>query len=381
MMRVRLKSFPSKGLPQNVWPGPDAPSRHFFVGTAGPARDCSSNGRFGVRRTRTLIEIENLGRTYRVHRKEAGLKASLRALFFRQWTYKHALRSISLRVGEGEILGLVGANGAGKTTLVKILAGIIQPDPGGRARVLGFIPGERHDDFRRQISLIMGQKAQLWWDLPAADSFLLLREIYQIEPARFDRNLKYLSAALEVDSQLSVQLRRLSLGERMKMELIAALLHEPRVVFLDEPTIGLDLSAQRAIRNFILEYRQRHRPAMIVTSHYMEDIERLCRRIAILREGQIVYDGPLARIVQDYARHKVISARLQSLTRRPRIPAGLGTILSYENGFLRLQTPRAKAADAASYLLGRLPVIDLNIEEEEIGTIIERIQRNGQGYA
>ena len=222
-----------------------------------------------------MIQANSIKKIYQIHEKEAGFKASLRSLFNRKWKDKVALNGVSLEVNEGEILGLVGANGAGKTTLVKILAGIIHPTE-GEASILGFRPWERQNEFRRQIALIMGQKASLWWDLPAGDCFLLLKEIYQLSDSQFKESLDELSTALGVTDQLKTQIRRLSLGERMKMELMAALLHRPRVVFLDEPTIGLDLTAQKAIRNFLLDYRTRYRPAMILTSHYMEDIERRC---------------------------------------------------------------------------------------------------------
>ncbi len=222
---------------------------------------------------------------------------------------KKSFNGVSLKVSPGEIVGLVGANGAGKTTLVKILAGIVHPTS-GEARVLGHVPWERHNDFRKQIALVMGQKAQLWWDLPAEDCFLLLKEIYRIPEKRYREKLDSLVYSLGVQGQLNTQIRRLSLGERMKMELIATLLHDPKVVFLDEPTIGLDLTAQRAIRDFILKYSQEHQPAVILTSHYMEDIERLCKRIIIMREGEFVYDGPLAKISGHLALHKVVTAKL-----------------------------------------------------------------------
>jgi ABC-2 type transport system ATP-binding protein len=247
--------------------------------------------------------------------------------------------------------------------------------------VLGFTPWERDNRFRQQIALIMGQKAQLWWDLPAADCFLLLKEIYQIPEGRYRSTLEYLAAALEVGDELQVQIRRLSLGERMKMELIAALLHSPRVVYLDEPTIGLDLTAQRAIRDFILRYRAEHRPAMILTSHYMEDIARLCRRIIILREGEIVFDGSLAKVASEYAEHKIITAHL----RKEEAPAGgpdglrsLGVVEEATEDLVRLRVPRGRVAETAAELLRRWPVADLAIEEVDIGTVIERIQRARQ---
>jgi ABC-2 type transport system ATP-binding protein len=224
----------------------------------------------------------------------------------------------------------------------------------------------------------MGQKAQLWWDLPAADCFLLLKEIYEIPDEAYRSRLDYFATALEVERELEVQIRRLSLGERMKMELIAALLHAPRVVYLDEPTIGLDLTAQRTIREFILRYRTEHRPAMILTSHYMEDIERLCRRIVILREGEIVFDGALEKVISEYASHKVITAHLRKDAPGTASPDGVGDLGLVEESTpdrVRLRVERAAVADAAAELLRRLPVLDLAIEDVDIGTVIERIQR------
>jgi len=322
-----------------------------------------------------MIEVDALSKTFTTHRKDPGLWGSIRSLFRREKVLKHAVREATFRVGEGEIVGLVGANGAGKTTLIKMLAGIIHPTRGD-ARVLGFRPWERDNRFRRQIALIMGQKAQLWWDLPAADSFLLLKEIYGVPDDRCRANLDYLARVLDVTGQLTIPVRRLSLGERMKMELIAALRHGPRVVSLDAPTIGLDLTAQRAIRDFILAYREEHRPAMILTSHYMEDIERLCKRLIILREGEIVYDGSLAGVVEKYADHKVVTAHLRKTNgavSREGLEA-LGRVDACDDVTIRLRVPRGRVAEAAAELLRRYPVADLAIEEVEIGTLIEKIQ-------
>lgn len=327
-----------------------------------------------------MISVRSLSKDFEVHRKAPGLLGSMRSLVKRDKIVKHAVREVSFEVAEGEILGLIGANGAGKTTLVKMLAGIIHPTA-GEATVLGFTPWERSNAFRRQIALIMGQKAQLWWDLPAADCFLLLREIYQIPRARYEADLAKLAALLRVEDELQIQIRRLSLGERMKMELIAALLHSPKVVYLDEPTIGLDLAAQRAIRDFILEYQRERSPAMIVTSHYMEDIERLCERIVILRRGEVVYDGSLERVVEDYTENKIVSAQLAAARdetgtdgagRREELER-LGEVLKLSDLEVTLCVPRGNVAEAAGWLLEHLPVSDLQIEEEAVGTIIERI--------
>ena len=324
-----------------------------------------------------MIEVCKLTKTFRVHKKDPGLAGSVRALFHRKYVEKTAVREVSFTVSEGEIVGLVGANGAGKTTIVKMLAGIIYPTA-GEASVLGFVPWERDNRFRRQIALIMGQKAQLWWDLPAADCFLLLKEIYQIPESEYRAALDYLAGVMDVRDQMQIQIRRLSLGERMKMELIAALLHSPRVVYLDEPTIGLDLTAQRSIRDFLLQYRADHRPAMILTSHYMEDIERLCQRIIILREGEMVFDGAIDEVVAQYAEHKVITAHLakngSSTVNRQTLEA-LGHVEAINDEFVRVRVPRARVAEAAGDLLRQLTVSALAIEEIDIGTIIERIQR------
>src|SRR5436190_10742383 len=256
-----------------------------------------------------MIEADHLSKTFRVPKKAPGFVGSLKSLFRRRTTEVAAVRDVSFRVEEGEILGLIGANGAGKTTLVKMLAGIVHPS-GGRGSVLGFDPWQRDNRFRSQIALVMGQKAQLWWDLPAADSLLLLKEIYRLPDAQFRASVDELVDVLDARKHLEIPVRKLSLGERMKMALVAALVHRPPAVFLDEPTIGLDVSAQRAIRDFILAYRERRRPAMILTSHYMDDIERLCRRIVILKDGQVVYDGALSDVVARYAGHKVVTAKL-----------------------------------------------------------------------
>ena len=328
-----------------------------------------------------MIQVDQLAKTFVTYRKEAGLGGSLRALFKREKVVRHAVKGVSLVVGEGEIVGLVGPNGAGKTTLVKMLAGIVHPTSGD-ARVLGYRPWERDNRLRRQIALIMGQKAQLWWDLPAGDSFLLLKEIYRLPDAEYRASLDELATTLGVTAHLGVPLRRLSLGERMKMELVAALLHKPRVVYLDEPTIGLDVTAQRAIRDFLLAYRERHRPAMILTSHYMEDIARLCRRIVVIRDGAFVYDGPIDRVVRRYAPDKVVTVLLDLGPGDP-VPSldgdVPGRVIESSRDRIRVAVPRAQVTQAAQRLLSRLPVADLTIEETDIGDVVERIFRESGG--
>lgn len=323
-----------------------------------------------------MIEVDNLTKVFRIHKKKPGLINSAKALFHREWIENTALNGVSLSIDKGEIVGLVGANGAGKTTLVKILSGIIHPD-GGTARVLGENPWERRNSFRKQIALIMGQKAQLWWDLPAGDSFLLLREIYSLPKDEFHKRLNRLTETLDVTDKMDIQLRRLSLGERMKMELIAALLHNPSVVFLDEPTIGLDITAQRAIRQFISEYREENEPAMILTSHYMEDIETLCKRIIIIRKGDIVYDGPLADVVEKHSPGKIITATVNESCNIDQftIPSELGIITKNDECQVTMQVPRSSLTPATSYIMEKLAISDLAIEEPDISTIIESIMR------
>jgi ABC-2 type transport system ATP-binding protein len=237
-----------------------------------------------------VIETKDLNRVYKTYRRAEGGWNALKAFFNRQTELKTALRPTSLSIESGQIVGLVGANGAGKTTLLKILSGLIYPS-GGEVSVLGFRPFERKAEFLRQISILLGQKAQLWWDLPAADSFNLLANIYDLDQAKAKKDWMNLAERLNCSDQLYVQLRRLSLGERMKMELIGALLHRPRVLFLDEPTIGLDVLAQNTIRQFLEEYVTEHQPTIILTSHYMDDISRLADRLLLISQGEIVYDG------------------------------------------------------------------------------------------
>jgi ABC-2 type transport system ATP-binding protein len=330
-----------------------------------------------------MIDVRNLSKTFRVPKKAPGLRGSLKGLFRREWVEKRAVVDVSFSVGEGEIVGLIGENGAGKTTLVKMMAGIVHPTS-GTVRVLGTDPWDREDSFRRRIALVMGQKAQLWWDLPAADGFLLLKEIYRLDEAEYRESLAELTRILGVEKDLHVQVRRLSLGERMKMELVAALLHRPKVVFLDEPTIGLDVTAQRAVREFVLAYRERRRPATILTSHYMDDIERLCARVVILKAGAVVYDGPLSQVVARYADHKVVTVHLEKGS-VPAARAGgtddLGETIESSDGLWKVRVPRAKTAAVASEILRRFDVLDLTIEEPDVSTIVEKIFRERGGTA
>ncbi len=322
-----------------------------------------------------MIQVKNLSKTFKVHTKEPGFLGSLKSLFSRKYITKQALKDINLTVNPGEIIGLIGSNGAGKTTLTKILSGIIHPSS-GEVSVVGFDPWKKDNRYRRQMSLIMGQKAQLWWDLPAMDGFLLLKEIYKIPDQEFRESVDYLSQCLMVQDQLKVQVRKLSLGERMKVELIAALLHKPKVVFLDEPTIGLDLLAQKAVRKFIKEYREKHKPIMILTSHYMEDIEELCERVVIMKEGTFIFDGSIQKIKQEYATNRLIRASI-SLEDFDKAKALYfeHCETSFQGGIITIYAPKELAIEVSKSLMNSISVIDLSIQEEDIGSIIEEIMK------
>jgi ABC-2 type transport system ATP-binding protein len=242
------------------------------------------------------INASQLSRVYSTYRRQEGSWNAVKGFFRRNLEYKTALKPTSLTIGSGEIVGLVGANGAGKTTLLKILSGLIYPSS-GEVSVLGFKPYERKSEFLRQISILLGQKAQLWWDLPAADSFNLLANIYSLDVTQAKRDWQALAERLNCTEQLHIQLRRLSLGERMKMEIIGSLLHRPRVLFLDEPTIGLDVLSQKTIRTFLQEYVKVHQPTIILTSHYMDDISQLADRLLLISQGALVYDGAVMDFV------------------------------------------------------------------------------------
>jgi ABC-2 type transport system ATP-binding protein len=304
-----------------------------------------------------MIQVKHLRKTFTSHVKEPGLKGSFKSLFSREVRTKDALKSVNLEIKQGEIIGLIGANGAGKTTLIKILSGIVHPSS-GEATVMGYVPWERSNEYRRQMALIMGQKNQVWWDLPALDSFLLLKEIYQIPQAQYKYNIEFLAETLMIKDQLRTQVRKLSLGERMKVELMAALLHNPKVIFLDEPTIGLDISAQKAVRVFLRQYQTEFKPITILTSHYMEDIKELCPRVVIIKEGEFVYDGSLSNIQAMMGDEKVLSVTTQDKT-------------------FKVSIPRRELSSKTHQIFEENDVLDLNIQDPSIEDVIESIMRNG----
>jgi ABC-2 type transport system ATP-binding protein len=322
------------------------------------------------------IEAVHLAKHYSVHRKEPGLSGSIKSLLRRRSMAVKAVDDVSFRVDEGEMVGFLGPNGAGKTTTLKLLSGLLHPTA-GEARVLGYVPWRRETAYLKQLSLVMGQKNQLWWDIPAMDTFLLNKEIYEIPNATFRRVLADLTDLLDLDQVLHVQVRKLSLGERMKCELAAALLHSPRVLFLDEPTIGLDVVMQKKIRDFVRGYRQRYGATMLLTSHYMDDVKELCDRVIIVDHGHVIYDGALEQIVARYAGYRVLVATFE----RPVSPAALapiGEVAAHEPLKATLHVPRQEVSARAAQLLSSFPTADLTIEEPEIDDIIRQVFA-GQG--
>lgn len=247
-----------------------------------------------------IIEVKNLSKTFKIYKKEPGIGGALKALFSRKYEQKTAVSDVSFSIEEGELIGFIGPNGAGKTTTLKMLSGLLYPS-GGSISVLGYKPFDRKKDFLKQISLVMGQKNQLWWDLPPMDTFLLNKEIYEISDADFKTRVEELSTLLDVKEIMHVQVRKLSLGQRMKCELMAALLHRPKILFLDEPTIGLDVVIQEKLRDFIKEYNLKYKVTILLTSHYMRDVKHLCKRVVVINYGDIIYDGDLNQLMKRYA--------------------------------------------------------------------------------
>ncbi len=322
------------------------------------------------------IKVQGLSKSFKVATKEPGLAGSIKSLVRRKYIEKVALKNVPLTVKQGEMVGLIGANGAGKTTLVKILAGIIHPSHGD-VSVLGFNPWDRNDELRRQMALIMGQKAQLWYDLPALDSYMLLKEIYQIDDSLYKSQIEFLGDVLNIKDQLKVQVRKLSLGERMKVELMGALLHRPNVVYLDEPTIGLDLMAQKAVRGFLKNYQKEFNPIILLTSHYMEDIKELCQRVILIKAGELIYDGALATIQKNFGEQKRVSLSLDQMPEpRPVIDSSLGSFEWQEDKVI-LSTTRQNLNTAMEYSMKLFTPNDITIQDPSIEEVIESYLRKG----
>ncbi len=320
-----------------------------------------------------VIEVEGLAKEYRVYDKPEGLWASVRGLFHRESRTIAALRGVDLQVRRGEFLAMLGPNGAGKTTFLKLLSGIITPTR-GTARVLGHVPWERTDDFRRRFALVMGQKNQLWWDLPAAESFRLHQEIYRIEPARFTRIRDELVEMLDVGRLLGQPVRELSLGERMKLELVAALLHEPEVLFLDEPTIGLDVVAQHTIHEFLQTVQRQRAVTVILTTHYMKDVAALCERVVVVTRGSILYDGSLEQIVDRFTSHKVVTLDFESAPPLAQIER-FGFPCEVRGPRVTLRIDRTRIAAVLPQLLADRQIRDVSVEDVPLEEIVASLFR------
>jgi ABC-2 type transport system ATP-binding protein len=318
-----------------------------------------------------MIHVENLTKVFRTHIKQPGLLHSISSLFNREYTEYVAADSVSFSIEEGALVGMLGANGAGKTTTLKMLSGLLQPSS-GKATVMGYIPWERKNEFRRNFSLVMGQRNQLWWDLPAADSFLLNKEMYRISHQDYTMRLRSMSERLDIADKLHVQVRKLSLGERMKCELIGALLHYPKVVFLDEPTIGLDIVAQHALREFIAEFNKEQGTTIILTSHYMDDIEALCKRVILMDEGRIQYDGALNELVDEFSGEKILTIMFDQELSLSDIPYA-EYLSEMGKDHITFKVPKHQIASITSFFLSQFSVRDITISEMPVEEVIRVI--------
>ena len=319
------------------------------------------------------IEVTHLTKAFRTYKKQPGFGGAVRGLFRRKYEQTVAVKEVSFTVEPGELVGFLGPNGAGKTTTLKMLAGLLYPTSGS-ARVLGYVPWERQDGYRRQFALLLGQKNQLWWDLPASESFELNSRIYGLSAETMQRTVAEMSELLAVRDKLNVSVRELSLGERTKMELIASLLHQPKVLFLDEPTIGLDVVSQKVVREFLREHNAKQKTTILLTSHYMADIQALCERVIIIDHGTIFFDGRLSEVVDRFADSKLVTIRCEAAADCS--SAGLskyGEVVEQGPGSVQLKVKRDRVIPVCKALLDELPVTDIDIQEVPIEEVIRRI--------
>jgi len=320
-----------------------------------------------------VIEVSHLTRAFRTYKKQPGFKGAVKGLFHRQYEQTVAVGDVSFTIEPGELVGFLGPNGAGKTTTLKMLAGLLYPTSGS-ARVLGHVPWEREDAYRRQFALVLGQKNQLWWDLPARESLELNAKIYGIPADRFERTVAEMTELLDVKDKLNVSVRELSLGERMKMELIASLLHQPKVLYLDEPTIGLDVISQKTVRGFLRRYNAEQKTTILLTSHYMADIQELCDRVIIIDQGKIFFDGKLSDIVDRFADFKLVTIQLEKTGAYAQENLDrYGEVLEKTAGAIKFKVKRDRVIPTCKALLDDLPVSDIDIQEVPIEDVIRQI--------
>lgn len=320
-----------------------------------------------------IILLNSLSKHFKVPVRESGLKASFSSLFKRKFRTVKAVDEITFQIDQGEVVGFLGPNGAGKTTTLKMLSGLLYPTS-GKTTVLGFEPSRRQPQFLQQITLVMGNRQQLVWDLPALDSFDLMRAIYSIPTHEFIRTRDEFIDLLELKDLVNKPVRNLSLGERMKMEFVGALLHRPKVLFLDEPTLGLDVTMQRRIRAFVSEYNQLSDATVLLTSHYMADVEALCKRVIVIHRGKLLFDGELSELVEQFSAFKTVGVTLQTAAADLR---KYGQVISQDGTRFTLRVPKADTAQVTARLLADLPVDDLNVEDPPIEDVIEQVFADG----
>ncbi len=322
------------------------------------------------------IETRELKKTYVSSKKAPGIVGGIKSLFSSEKTYVEAVRGVDLSIQEGEMVGFLGPNGAGKTTTLKMLSGILHPTS-GHASVLGFTPSQRKPEMLRQISLVMGNKMQLWWDLPAWDSFMVLKEMYEVDEAKFKRRVDNLIDALQLSDKINTQVRKLSLGERMKCELVAALLHSPRIVFLDEPTIGLDVVSQKRIRDFLKMLHREDNCTVLLTSHYMQDVQELCDRVVVIDHGTVIFEGTLESLTNRFSDVK----RVRLSFSEPVDAAYLtkyGRVVESEEALAVIEVLQTETAAVMASLLQHLPVADVSIEPVDIEEVIRSLFTEGR---
>lgn len=321
----------------------------------------------------SIIEVKNLSKSYEYYRQKSGLLGAVKSFFSRETLYADAVKNINFSIEEGELLGFLGPNGAGKTTTLKMLSGILYPSS-GEARVLGFKPTERKKKYQKQFSLVMGQKNQLVSDLPAMESFILNKEIYEVSDSDFKKTLSELVEVLDIGNILDIQVRKLSLGQRMKCELVAALIHRPKVLFLDEPTIGLDVVAQKNIRDFLKAYNKEKKTTIVLTSHYMEDIKELCRRVIIINLGKVIYDGAIDDLVRKHAPYKLLKITFEANGIKREQMEKYGEVIDFNSYRAVIKVIRVEAKKVAVALLSSsLPVDDILIDEMDIDDVIRKV--------